>query len=468
MARRGAKLSGIVILTAIFATPNLHSQLLSESRKATIQEGAAFRWKLQPELVQKLSRNVVAGPKISFPMLHGPDPKIAASARRNRQIVEQGTPSSPVEPGGRGPLLQQSTTLLSGSSAGDVGPRHVESAAAGGSISPNMAQPAQAKPNGTGSSMTKMGMAPRPLPCMRPVISDVNGANGVTTVIFLEPGKNYVIHGCGFGAVQGEAYLIGVKYQSSTSGSTRSPRSVLHPDWIKLVPALGADPHQKQAWTDTEIQLVVDPNASGFYDNYWSADVVVFPAGGKPKIQSIDGFGFWAARQEQTLPSLPLPASGSLNPKQPSPISMGSTAWFTPAQVSDSAGHFVAANLLSPSAASLVLPGHTFAVVRDDNSGTFAGRQDVLSLVPSLLNLAIGFQVSHIQLFNSSLSPSSCVMGSNFATSGNWNTASGGQDQVLVSWQEQSCGTNGISAYAIDITVAGPRGVSPQYAAASN
>jgi hypothetical protein len=58
-------------------------------------------------------------------------------------------------------------------------------------------------------------------------------------------------------------------------------------------------------------------------------------------------------------------------------------------------------------------------------------------------------------------SPGLCPTGSNFSTSGSWNTAPSMQDHFTVSWQEQSCGNNGISAYALDVMVTGPKGVKP-------
>jgi hypothetical protein len=299
---------------------------------------------------------------------------------------------------------------------------------------------------------------------MRPGISDVNGVTGTTTaIIFLEPGKNYVIHGCGFGNQQGEAYLTGVKYQNTPSSRSSTVHYLgIHRDWIRLMPALGADPHQSQPWTDTEIQVVVDPNTSGFYDDYWDATVLAIPTGGKQQLQSVGGFGFWATRAEQTLSSLPLPPTASpLNTKQPNPIATSTYSWFTPAHTSDLEGHAVQANLLSPSAASLVLPGHTFAVVRDDNAASFPARQDTLDLAPSLLNLTNGFQVSQIQMFTASLSPGLCPISSNFSSNGSWSAAPTGSNQFTISWQEQSCGNNGISAYALDVMVTGPKGVSP-------
>ncbi len=441
----------------------LYCQLLSDTRKAATPGNGSTRLSLAPELTQRLSKNIVAGPRISFPVQTGPDLKELNPARRGRRLIESGESSHLTPSANSGALVQQSTpaTLL-GNSTGSLGPERVQATGSpSGMLSPNMAQPARGPVN-AGSNPAKWGMAPRPMPCRQPVVSDVNGADGINTIIFLEPGKHYAIHGCGFGAMQGEAYLVGVTYRPA--GAPAGQRSVVrfgtHPDWIRLIPAPGADPHQNTTWTDTEIQIVVDPNASGFYDNYWSAEVVVFPTG-KPKIQSIDGFGFWAARAEQTLTSAPLPQPGPLNLKQPNSVSTAQTPWFMPAAVSDSTGHFVGANLLSPSNGSLVLPGHTFAVVRDDNSAGFPGKQDVVLLNPSLLNLVNGFQPSGLQLFTAALSPNSCTSASNFSASGNWNTAYAGQYKAMLSWQEQSCGSNGVSAYAVDIKVTGPRGVSP-------
>ena len=439
----------------------LSGQLLSNARKTASQESTRAQISLSPQLTQKLSGNIVAGPKISFPVQAGPDVKEMSAARRGRRLIDSGESSHFTPSMNPGPLVQQSTPAL-GNSSGSLGPEHVQAAGSGsGMLSPNMAQPARG-PVSAGSNPAKLGMAPRPIPCGQPAVKDVNRADGINTIIFLEPGKHYAIHGCGFGTVQGEAYLVGVTYRpaSAPNGQRGMPRMALHPDWIRLIPAPGADSQQKAIWSDTEIQIVVDPNASGFYDNYWSADVVVLPAG-KPKIQSIDGFGFWAARAEQTLPAAPLPQPGPLKLNQPNSVSTAQTPWFIPASVSDSAGHFVGADLLSPSGASLVLPGHTFAVVRDDNSASFGGKQDVVLLNPSLLNLVNGFQPSGLQLFTAALSANSCTSASNFSANGTWNTAYAGQYKAMVSWQEQSCGGNGVSAYAVDIKVTGPRGVSP-------
>jgi hypothetical protein len=430
---------------------------------------SAFRWSVSPEWIQKLTGGVSLGPKISFPISREPDLAMIAKGRHLANAGQQISPPLPLQPGKSATLLSTApVTLLSTGSPGAGGPSRVQSAkpanqASFGSMSANEASPAHTV--ATGSSTAKLGVLPGPLHCLTASVSDVNGDNGITSLIFLEPGKNYVIHGCGFGTEPGQVYLTGVKHEATSKGSVLRFREQ-HPDWIPLLPTTGADPHQPQAWTDTEIQIEVDPNVGGFFDNFWSAAVLVIPSGGKPQIQSVDGFGFWAARAEQTLSSIDLPAnSGPVNLKQPNngPIlaDAPSTSFFTPARVNDSGGATVLANLLSPSAASLVLPGHTFAVVRDDNGAGFVGNHDTLVMEPSVLNLHEGFQVSNLQLFTASLSPAMCPSGSTFSSNGNWSSASTGQDSVSVSWQEQSCGMGGISAYAMDVTVIGPRGVSP-------
>ena len=433
-------------------------------------ERSNFRWSLDRNLVQQLTRDVNIGARISVPVVEGPNPAKIASAGR-RLVATQyrgGIAPAPIATN-RQLLSSASTTLLPASSPSAVGPETVQSAMGTGAMAPNrgaVAQPVQAKTGNPGSTATKIGNMPPPMACMHSGVSDVNGVTGTTNaIIFLEPGKHYVIHGCGFGNQPGEAYLTGVSRQNTPS-ARYTPQYLgrqLHPGWIPLLPALGADPHQSQVWTDTEIQVVVDPNASGFYDNYWSASVVVIPSGSKQQLLSVAGFGFWAARVEQILTSVPVPgSSGSVNAKQPSPITIATSSyWYTLVNVGDVQGNAVKANLLSPSAASLVLPGHTLAVVRDDNSGSFPGKQDAFDFSPSVLNLTNGFQPSQIQLYTASLSPGMCTAGSNFSTNGSWNTAPGAPYQYAVSWQEQSCGNNGISAYAIDVTVIGPRGVTP-------
>lgn len=439
------------------------SQILKAPQAGT---GQAFRWGLNPAEVQDLSHNVNASPVLSFPVASGPSPAMIAAAAQKRPGLRMASPQAATT-NASGPLLSPTpVTLLPASPVPNQVPMQTQSAMGSG-ISPGMAQPARAVSTSPSSMTSRIGVMPRPLPCTKPAVADVDGANGSTSFTYLEPGKHYVIHGCGFGNQPGEVYLTGVS-RPKTSPVMSSPQYLgvhSHPGWIRLIPSPGADPHQSQIWMDTEIQVIVDPNVGGFYDDFpGDATVLVIPAGGKAQIQSAPGFGFWAARVEQLLPSAPVPGPGSFNTKQPSRVIGANTqSWFTPAHLSDTKGNPVQANLLSPSAASLVLPGHTFAVVREDNGTQFAGNQDALDFAPSLLQLSYGFQVSRVQLFTASLTSASCN-GSSLSTNGNWNTIwpnKYNSDQINVSWQEQSCGQGGVSAYAMDVFVSGPRGIAP-------
>jgi hypothetical protein len=476
MTQHNLHFAAVVILMGL-GVPSFAQVLKGSRTLEDIPERSNFRWTLNPDLVPRLTRSVSVGPRISVPIVQGPNPgRIASAGRRLVATKFESSVAPATVPAGRPLLSSTPTTLLPASSPGMVGPENIESAMGTGAVPANhgtAAQTVQVKPGGSGSTMGRIATTPRSLPCIHPGVSDVNGVTGTTAeVIFLEPGKHYAIHGCGFANQLGEAYLTGVTRQNTPAARYSTPQILgrqLHPGWIPLLPSLGADPHQSQAWTDTEIQIVVDPNASGFYDSYFSATIVVIPSGSKQQLQSARGFGFFAARVEQTLSSIPLPASsGSLNSKQtnpiviqPSPTASKASTWYTLANVGDTHGNFVKANLLTPSGASLVLPGHTFAVVRDDSTDSFPGRQDTFDFAPSALNLTDGFQPSQIQLYTASLSPGLCPSGSNFSTNGGWSPAPGAQYQFTIYWQEQSCGTNGISAYAVDVTVIGPRGVTP-------
>jgi hypothetical protein len=450
------------------AIPRCLSQMLQNSERAQARHASAFHWNLSPEIVQKLSRNVVAGARVSFPVQTRPTPEMIAAAKQ-RYRVGQSQTAAPASHSQQILLSPGQATLLSPSPA-VAGPEAPQTMSTGmlSSTSPSAVSQPQANNVPTAHSSSKLGVEPAGLRCLHPGIDDVSGSNGSTSLIFLEPGKNYVIHGCGFGNQRGEVYLTGVKRQATGSSRLVNPQILgmhQHPDWITLVPAVGADPRQPQAWTNTEIQVMVNSNTSGFFDSYWSATVLVIPAGGKQQIESVPGFGFWAARAEQLLPALPL-AKIVGNPKQSGPVNFDTQSWFVPGSANDGAGHPVQPNLLSPSAASLVIPGHTFAVVRDDNAAAFNGGQDELNTSPTLIGLNNGFEVSHIQLFTASLSPTLCPSGSNFSSNGNWNAALrnyADPDKYVVSWQEQSCGSGGVSAYAIDVSVVGPRGITPLF-----
>jgi hypothetical protein len=403
------------ILWLTFAVPNCFAQ---QNQQAGAVETSNFRWSVSPALVQKLGTNITAAPRISVPIKQSPNSTTIAVANQKRA---NSAPGNPV-------------------------------AAATTSPATSRAQQSQGKANPSGPGATGVGQVPHSLPCLQDGISDVDGSK---SGVWFQPGNSFTIHGCGFGAggLAGEAYLTGVKRQAAQSESYNRSK---HPDWIRMLVPQGT-------WTDTQVQVIVDPNASGFYDAYFDATLLVIPSGKQPL--SANGFSFQAAREEQTLPYLPLPTSSaptkSRQPNSSAPTSSASLAVFLPTHVSDAHGHQVQVHLLTPSAGSIILPGHTIAVVRDDNAAGFPAGKDIFNLPNDILPKAYAFQVSGIQLFYTNLPPGACASTSNFSTSGNWSRDQTGSNQYVVSWQEQGCGNNGVSAYAIDVIVTGPKGVSP-------
>jgi len=293
--------------------------------------------------------------------------------------------------------------------------------------------------------------------------------NGIATVdghksgiVFMPmggPEGTFVIQGCGFGTTPGEVYLSGLHHPPSASNLRGNV--LMFPDRLSLQIAqngfTGGQPGKgnwQLGWSDRQIIAVIDPGASGYLDTD-NVSLVVKTSNGQ--VYTATGFRFFAVREQQKLTSIPTKA-----------ITLGSSY--------DTAGHLTVASILSPSAASLVLPGHTVAVVRDDNSAAFPGGTDTLDLSNSL---APGFQVMSVQQFNAALTSAGCQSippgGGHFTTNGTWNVTKTGGAAYMIFWQEQSCATqstNGpnpsigsVSAYALDITVIGPRGVNPVFTA---
>lgn len=234
-------------------------------------------------------------------------------------------------------------------------------------------------------------------------------------------------------------------------GPGRLPLSIAQNGFPGAQPGKG---NWQLGWSDRQIIATIDPATSGYLDSE-RVSLVVKTADGE--VYTATGFRFFAAREQQTLTSIPAQA-------------------IKPGYSYDTAGHAILANILSPSAASLVLPGHTVAVVREDNSAAFSGEADTLDLSNSL---APGFQVISVQQFNAALTGAQCQSiypgGSHFTSNGAWNATGIGGGTYMISWQEQSCAkqsnsgpnstSESVSAYALDITVIGPRGVSPLFTA---
>jgi hypothetical protein len=406
---------------------NCFAQILKGREPESKANEASINWG-DKQLAERLARNVKSGPKIALNSGKNSNSATLALLRQQRQSA----------------AAVQSKAAIQPSSVGSLGPSKTD-AATGRSGT----QTAQVGTKSSGQISAQARQAPPPISCMRAEISAVD--NAPSGIVF-SPGYTYIIHGCGFGTQPGSVYLMGVKQETAPPQGFNVPPPGLHSDWVKLGVS-GADKHQTQmTWTNTQIEVVVDPNTSGFYDSS-TATVVVILSDNITQLQA-HGFTFFAARAQQTLASLPRTLYGASSARQLAIIREGTG--FSPAHVTDGAGHAVQAHLVSPSAGAIILPGHTFAVVREGNAGAFPGGTDIIDITGGLQS---GFEVSSIQLFYAALTQDLCQ--GSFSTNGNWNAVRlGGPDRLSVTWQEQSCPGIGVSAYAVDVFVEGPRGVS--------
>lgn len=441
------------LLPALAASTCFSQLLKAEPERKQGDAASQVRWTLSNGLEQALAHNVVAGPKLSPPASSHQSSSLIGLLKKQRNAAQFTGGVRPGAGGGmannNGGMLMSPTTptLLAGNAPGST-PMQTQSAVGTGGA------PGTTRANtGASGSLATRALHPPPpiLACLHPSIKDVDGS---PSGIVFSPGYTYTIHGCGFGNAPGAVYLMGVKQQTTPVQGFNTPPPSLHSDWVQfLIP--GAQKHQTQmTWTDTQVQATVDPNTSGFYDSS-SATLVVIPGGSTlPTIQA-HNFSFLAARADQLLKSLPRTLVGGGGPTQLKVMNSGSSLAL--AHVIDSSGHNVAAQTVVPSDGSLILPGHTLAVVREDNAAPFPANSDSFDFTPGL---APGFELKDVQFFHADLTPANCSSSGAFSTNGNWNT-SWYVSRFHVAWQEQSCSPNSISAYALDVTVEGPRGVSP-------
>lgn len=275
------------------------------------------------------------------------------------------------------------------------------------------------------------------------------------------PEGTFVIQGCGFGNTPGSVYLTGVHY---------SPPSRAGGLGAQVLGAAARIPFHVAAngWTDKQIVASIDSTVSGFSDtfsptlsldpnnslHYFVANVaiVVVTAGGQQYERT--GYDFMAAREVQTLTAIP-------------PSQFGAAAHL--AAVNDSTGSPVVPQTQSPSTS--VLPGHTFAVIRNrmGTTAVFPGGTDTY-----YFDLAKGFEFAPqgVQMYAGNANASDCNQANgSFSENGSWSIQTVSGNSLKVSWKEQACltistGTDltnygSASVYALDIKVVGPRGVSP-------
>jgi hypothetical protein len=417
----------------------------------TVANSPSFRWTIQDALVQALRRGVQTSRGSSGTgALNGPqDFKNSAAIMSAASAIRQGTFGDgsvlPVRPG------QTMSAPGTGSAPRTLG------GAAGASSAARVNSPTSGAKLGTGLNASSFSKACAP------------GSLGIGNVDHQKPLyfifsplsslNPYRIGGCGFGDKPGQVWLTGVRNAHAmpvTAGGNASQKFSYvgqHPGWMKL------NVYQNH-WSNWSIDVNVDPNTSGYLHTE-NVTLLVITADGHQ--YTATGCVFNPVFVEQRLTSIPQNLLVSLmGASSITTISQYAGA-ASLAQVSDAAGHRVTSYIFSPSNGSLVLPGHTLAVVRDDNTAPFPGGTDTFDFIGRLW-------ITHVDLFHSSLSPQACQSllppQAKYTTSGNWLfTWAGSPVKFTISWQEQSCttgpSTGSASIYALDLYVLTARGVDP-------
>lgn len=356
------------------------------------------------------------------------------------------------------PLLSRNSTQPVGAGQAMYAPGSGSSGATSSNATatpPTMQQASRATAQGRVRQVQpRSGSQIIPSQACRVGIGSVDGQNsGVWFSPISGPEGTFVIQGCGFGTTVGEVYLTGLHFTTvPLGGFTRSvSRSPFNRNRVTFQVA----PNQ---WSDRQIVAQIDPNASGIYDTN-NVTLVVKTAGGQ--LYQAAGFNFSAARATQNL-------TGILNPQMGSGIQL--------AKVTDSIGGLVVPLPESPSVS--FLQNHTIGVMRNLISWTLSTEASFPGSTDSYqFKMSPGFQIdpqSGVQLYtttNTNAANACQSVSGNFSTSGNWSVNYTSTTSFDIAWQEEAClpGSNGgspldfgsVSAYALEITVLGPRGISP-------
>lgn len=439
--KRMAEIVGVSTLAGLTAcalwaraqNPSTKSSAITNGRsrqttRSPVTFSTTLQWLLRRELVETLSANVKPGPKVAAPHVATASKQPATFAMSSRT-----------------PMTSSEQTLL--------------------------AHGATSQTTAIAQNAGRSGIPMSPVAVSRlcaPGIVSVSGKK--TAVVFTPIGGPYgiyVVQGCGFGSQPGEVYLSNLKYpQKINLGSISGPAIPvrLNPDQLQLQIA-------PNGWSDRQIITHIDPNASGYYDTD-PVTLVVKTAGGQ-EYKSGAGTGpsaakysFSAARAPQLLMLTQLSAYD---------VDVGSEL--------DSNGKYP--SIYVGSSAPSLFPGtHSVVVVKQDVGASFSegyrypDHFNVLPAMPGVYGnteatLMDGFEITVVQMYTAGLPLGSCVYAppgsAQLTTAGNWTLTTPG-DGYDVSWQTQTCTTisklmgtkiESVSAYALDITVWGPRGVSP-------
>lgn len=333
----------------------------------------------------------------------------------------------------------------------------------------------------------RIGTHPMPTQICRTGIATVDGAaNGVWFSPVAGEDGRFVIQGCGFGSMPGEVYLSGVQFDPAHAklivqhlGAPNSPDRVN----FTIPPNEWKGSQQfVTSWSDRQIVAQIDANVSGLYDTNNVALNVKTASGQR---YQATGMNFLAAREDQVLKKLVrtnyptgadscygLTLSECLVPGINLAIVNASPGPLTP-QV-ESPTHY----WLTPGESIAVVRGVIYLSATDDYSLTLPNGTDTYQF-----NLAPGFQLDPdpnkgVQLNHASMDISHCQsLGGVYSHSGNWGVSYTSTSSFQVHWEEEACspgsgakspqgigttsGYAGFSAYELEITVIGPRGINP-------
>jgi len=462
-------------------------------------------WQNNRVVQQALAHTIQIGPRASAPPREGEYSALIGLLRKQSMAAHallvpavRSPNSNRTLMGGAGDANQNGTLLNGGAnmalnrqslppkgSAPMLGPSHTMSSSgtqnARTSLTPTATQvnpprepAAQRPPTGREPAPQPLGRAPLPTQMCRDGIATVDGAaNGVWFSPVAGQDGQFVIQGCGFGNMPGEVYLSGLQFPKgrfrSHGGGAINPGAPMFPDRVVFqIPANG--------WSDRQIVVQIDAHAGGLYDTN-NVTLNVKTANGQ--VYQANGMNFLAAREDQRLKGLLLPPG--CTPKSTGAVCVPIGVHL--AKVNSAAG-VVTPQAESPSM-NLLRPGDTIAVEREiawfhspipaAPGASFPAGTDAYQL-----SLAPGFQLdpsTGVGLRHASVDGSYCQsVNGVYSNRGQWAVNYTSTSSFEVSWEEEGCWpktaiTNGnsvdvlnyasVSAYELQITVLGPRGVSP-------
>jgi len=461
--------------------------------KAANPAVTAGKWKSNRLISSALARSVLVIPTGTAPGGDGGNSAVTGLLRKQsaaaQTILSSGasarTFTGGVRPAGtpqNGMLLNGGTNpqLMGNGAARQIGAGQTMSASGsqttlnGSSTTTSAAQSGPTRHQAPDSPKPQMigTRAPNPTQLCIGGIASVDGQkSGIWFSPVSGPDGTFVIQGCGFGNTLGQVYLSSLHYASASP--TGAARGVLDSPIFRDRVSFQIAPDE---WSDRQIVAQIDSSAGGFYDAN-NVTLVVKTASGQQ--YQAGGMIFQAVREDQTLQLLPKP-----------PVCAQSTGYScVPLGVSLATVNATMAGPVQPEVESpslaLIQAGETIAVTRETavdqfpipaNPGrSFPGGTDTYQF-----HFAPGFKLdpqTGVQLRHSSPDASFCqTVGGESSKNGNWSVNYTSTSSFQVSWEADDCWPNStmtsgksldvlnyasVSAYALEITVLGPRGASP-------